>query len=566
MEHRRSRSARAVVLIGCVGVLVTAGLVPADATTGTGREAQKAEPATTILEVKVADEAAIHVEGGNIVSRGGHDLSELDDALSSGAVVDAAPLLGDFTEQAAAQFDQVPSDNPEAGNPASWLRVEVRTADVEAIVAELRTLPGVEDTYIAPRPAPPPATPNFVDFQAPLLAAPDGLGIRDASVLKGATGKAVRVADVEYSWNTAHEDLAAARVAGSTIAVGTPANPFEDDHHGTGVLGVLAGKKNTFGVQGEAYSSRMYMVNAYSLEYNVNVAMAITAARKKLRAGDVLLLEQQTYGPFGEYLPVEWVPSVYDAIASATAAGIVVIEAAGNGGVDLDDPAYGSRFPSGKPDSGAIMVGAGDACPWFQPRERLTFSNYGTRVDVQGHGNCVVTSGYGYLYDDGPNARYTDQFNGTSSASATVAGAAAVLSSGHRAAVGGPPSPSLVRSLFIAHGTPQPAMDSGHIGPLPDVFAALISIDVVAPTAPRTPSVSLNGKQQPVVRWKTANDNQGIKGYRVHRNGQLVADLPRKTSFVDTAAASGTHSYAIFAVDYAGNLSPPTSSISISKP
>ena len=58
-------------------------------------------------------------------------------------------------------------------------------------------------------------------------------------------------------------------------------------------------------------------------------------------------------------MPVEYLAAVYDAIKLATQSGIIVVEAAGNGGVDLDAPAYGAPFPDGKADSGAIIVGAG---------------------------------------------------------------------------------------------------------------------------------------------------------------------------------------------------------------
>ena len=62
-------------------------------------------------------------------------------------------------------------------------------------------------------------------------------------------------------------------------------------------------------------------------------------------------------------------------------------------------------------------------------RSRLSFSTYGSRVDVQGWGHNVTTTGYGGLFTGGgdPNQYYTATFNGTSSASPIVAGAAAAL-------------------------------------------------------------------------------------------------------------------------------------------
>ena len=94
------------------------------------------------------------------------------------------------------------------------------------------------------------------------------------------------------------------------------------------------------------------------------------------------------------------------------------IEAAGNGRVDLDDDRCQQRFDRNIRDSGAIIVGAGHA----ETRERLSFSSYGQRVDLQGWGHRVTTTGYGGLFDPSDiRQRYTSSFNGTSSASPIVA-------------------------------------------------------------------------------------------------------------------------------------------------
>jgi hypothetical protein len=141
------------------------------------------------------------------------------------------------------------------------------------------------------------------------------------------------------------------------------------------------------------------MVNASNSERGWDLANSILVALSAISPGDVILIEQQTYGPSGHgYVPVEWIPAVYDAIKTATASGVIVVEAAANGGENLGDTSvYGSSFPSGKPDSGAIIVGAGAACgnQGVPSRSRLSWSNYGPRVNVQGWGECVTTTGYG---------------------------------------------------------------------------------------------------------------------------------------------------------------------------
>ena len=121
----------------------------------------------------------------------------------------------------------------------------------------------------------------------------------------------------------------------------------------------------------------------------------------------MILLEQQWYYTgSGSYIPIEWYESyspnpqrfnpVYAAIDNAVSNGIHVVEAGGNGNVNTDNLTwYG--------DSGAIIVGAGGVYPggtWSEGNlERLSFSSYGSRFDLQGWGEDVVTTGYGDLYN-----------------------------------------------------------------------------------------------------------------------------------------------------------------------
>jgi hypothetical protein len=109
-----------------------------------------------------------------------------------------------------------------------------------------------------------------------------------------------------------------------------------------------------------------------------------------MRAGDVLLLEAQTtYPPGTQYLPVEVEQVVYDAIRAATDAGIIVVEAGANGSVDLDkfQDMNGrevlNRSSRDFRDSGAIMVAAAGS---RSPHGRLSFSNFGSRIDCYAWG------------------------------------------------------------------------------------------------------------------------------------------------------------------------------------
>ena len=114
------------------------------------------------------------------------------------------------------------------------------------------------------------------------------------------------------------------------------------------------------------------------------------------------------------------------AILLASASGLIVCEAAGNGQQDLDDPLYQGLFDRSVRDSGAIMCGASSGASL----EPAWFTNHGARVDLHGWGGGVVTCGYGNLQGlpGFPETQwYTDSFNGTSSASPIVTGAVVSL-------------------------------------------------------------------------------------------------------------------------------------------
>jgi subtilisin family serine protease len=205
----------------------------------------------------------------------------------------------------------------------------------------------------------------------------------------------------------------------------------------------------------------------------------------------VLLIELQSSGPRHRYLPVEFWDDVFDVIEVATRRGVIVIEAAGNGGEDLDHTAYKGKLSRKGRDSGAIMVGAG-APPreGFVDRARLDFSNYGSRVDVQGWGRKVATLDYGDLQRcAGSDRHYTDrhytgEFAGTSSASPIVAGAAVLLQS-YAKQQGKSLSPAEVRDILRATGTPQTSDTKQQIGPRPDLARALPAVRQQAATMER---------------------------------------------------------------------------------
>lgn len=403
--------------------------------------------------------------------------------------------------------------DPEAEEMARYYHTLVADEEVESFVERMKTLPEVETVYTKPptynpvapfdgaeaapamqaaaNPAGP--VPSFAHLQGYLSPAPVGIGATGAWNRPGGFGDDVAIIDIEGAWQFSHRDLQPnGGLVGGTLIAGV-----DWRNHGTAVMGEIIASHDGTGVDGIAPGARMAAVS----HGGIFTASAIDLAAAQLQAGDILLLEMHRPGPRYNYasrndqkgfIAIEWWRDDFLAIRSAIKRGIIVVEAAGNGAENLDDDLYdvpSPDFPSDwqnpfKPgaDSGAIIVGAG-APPSgnFGPaRSRLGFSNHGDRVDCQGWGREVVTTGYGDLYSgSGEDEWYTDSFSGTSSASPIVTGTIAVLQ-GIAKAAGSLLAPLDVRARLRATGTPQQAGPTAplgqRIGSQPDLEALIASL------------------------------------------------------------------------------------------
>ncbi|KXK61193.1 hypothetical protein AWW66_14890 [Micromonospora rosaria] len=215
-------------------------------------------------------------------------------------------------------------------------------------------------------------------------------------------------------------------------------------------------------------------------------AEAMVYASRFLDPGDALLIEQQTVGPNGgtRYVPIEWMQSAFEATVLLTQLGVTVVATGGNGGENLDGPEFLGRFDRTVRDSGAIIVGAGSSTT----RERLGFSVHGSRVDLQGWGQNITTTGSNGNLQGGTDpanldVRYTRSFGGTSGAGPIVTSAVVAVQSYLKATGQGVWSAARIADLLKGTGTPQGGDASQHIGPLPDLRAALRRIEVDAPSS-----------------------------------------------------------------------------------
>lgn len=375
----------------------------------------------------------------------------------------------------------------------------------DGIAAEgwLDQLNGLDEVEIAqplPLPMKPPFWDTYVALQGYLDAATDGIDAWYAWLHGGGRGAFSKICDFEYSWDLAHHEFDTTWANYATIIpmLHTASDPYNDKRHGTAVLGELAAQRGWMGMTGIANEAGIHVAPTYLDDgsgpaWLLGVAMN-NAMMWTLTAGDVMLIEQQMAGP--NYvsptdtglIPIEWYQPWYNIVLTATGNGIHVVEAAGNGYQNLDDPVYNTGHAPFAPGnhSRAIIVGAGAAPAAFGgsdvDRSRLGFSNYGSRLDLQGWGEAVRTTGYGDLYNEWPDSTwdFTAAFSGTSSASPIVAGAVALVESIYQwrdpMGLASPFGVDTVRSLLINTGSPQqsgtyPATQ--HIGPRPNLRAAL---------------------------------------------------------------------------------------------
>jgi len=91
--------------------------------------------------------------------------------------------------------------------------------------------------------------------------------------------------------------------------------------------------------------------------------------------------------------------------------------------------------------------------------------------------------------------------------------------------------------------------------------------DTTAPSVPTGVVARADAPRQVTVSWTAATDATGVTGYRVTRNGVVVAPSVTTTSFVDTTAAPSTaYSYTVSAVDAASNRSAESAATPVTTP
>lgn len=96
---------------------------------------------------------------------------------------------------------------------------------------------------------------------------------------------------------------------------------------------------------------------------------------------------------------------------------------------------------------------------------------------------------------------------------------------------------------------------AGNVGPAISTTTTTLPPDLNAPSAPSWLSASV-GLDSTRLSWGAATDQEGpLAGYRVSRDGRVLANLPATTrTYLDAGLAPGTYAYTVAAIDMARNV------------
>jgi subtilisin family serine protease len=229
-------------------------------------------------------------------------------------------------------------------------------------------------------------------------------------------------------------------------------------------------------------------------------------------------------------------------LADAQRAGVLVVIAAGNDGVDLDNPRY-RESPDGYGLANTLTVAN------FTTRNTLAAdSNYGTRhVQIASLGTV--------LWGDYPGNATGGYLGGSSAAAAATSGVAALLFAADPSAT----AAQVRRAIIVGANTGVPALrgkvEANGLLSAPGALAALAHPDTTAPPTFRAtgPSSSFRSRRAATVRftWRPSTDSE-LEGYTLAIDGRTTILPPTSTEF-SAALRPGAHRWSVSAYDLSGN-------------
>lgn len=255
-----------------------------------------------------------------------------------------------------------------------------------------------------------------------------------------------------YGWNFSSDD----------------SDPMDDLGHGTHVAGIVAAKGNNgVGIAGINWSAKIMALKFIDVNGIGSTANAIKALNYAVAMGARVSNNSWGGGGFSQAL--------YDAIAASEQAEHIFVAAAGNKGINTDDPINAMHYPSSYPMDNVISTAATDESDMLG-----TFSNLGpVSVDLAAPGRQInsLWINDGYL-----------SLDGTSMAAPFVTGAVALLLSKDSSL-----SVAQIRSAILDNVDPLPSLlDATVTGGRLNLFKAVNSISRNINITPLTNYLAIN--------------------------------------------------------------------------
>ena len=237
----------------------------------------------------------------------------------------------------------------------------------------------------------------------------DDSNIHIYSAWEKTRGENVKIAVIDYDFNSENSDLKENVFATYDISTNTT-NVIKDfDSHGTSCASIIGSPQNGIGIIGVAPKAKLILISA-----NLDIDNERVLALKKAKELGASVISCSWGFGLTQGISTQMKNTLKDLYDS----GITVVFSSGNNSLDLDiDPNYTdeSELP--------WVIGVGSST---EQNTKEPHSNYGNNIDILAPGGnqnggvyCIkgyVDSSYGY-------------FNGTSAASSVVAGVVALIKS-----------------------------------------------------------------------------------------------------------------------------------------
>jgi thermitase len=239
------------------------------------------------------------------------------------------------------------------------------------------------------------------------------------------------------------------------------------------------------------------------------------------------------------------IPGMRTALAAAARANVLVVIAAGNDGVNLDDTKHFVESPNaeayGLPNTLTVAN--------FSNLGHLSHdSNYGAKhVQIASLGDTLWGD-----YPDNSNGGYV---GGSSAAAATVSGVAALLFSAYPTATAAQVRRAIIVGANHSVDSLQGKNEANGLLSASGALAVMANPDTTPPTAFHAVGPASHFKRAKggtvIFRWSASSDTE-LEGYKLTVDGKVFITARGQTSFRHTLA-KGHHSWSLKAYDLSGN-------------